>query len=174
MEKSSKNNTDGSGIYTKRRGESDNTKDGTQVIKKRSNGGNEETFAGLENTSEKSGNGKKELSNRHEADKIAHELELGRRIVGDERGKRVSKDNNESNNKRKNETKTGESGVGHTVSFLFRFNDVVLINRNKSSGKSTNDQELKDCVGNDKGGEVNIEIGFETTKEMRSKKAITN
>lgn len=51
---------------------------------------------------------------------------------------------------------------------------IFGVNGNESDGKGANDEDLEESIGDNKGGEVSIELTLSTTKEAGGEETITD
>lgn len=81
MKQGAKNDTNGGRVDAQIWSKDKDTKNGAKIIKKWSNGRNQEAPVSLKYAGEKRGDGKKDLRNGHEPNKIDHQIELRTGVV---------------------------------------------------------------------------------------------
>ncbi len=117
MKKGAKNDAESGRVNSEAAGKKINANNSPKIVKQRGDGRNEKTALGLKNAGQKSRNGKENLGDRHNPNKIGHEIEFFGWIVGNDPGDGAGKDYQNRGKNKKYESDRGQGGVSQITCF---------------------------------------------------------
>ena len=118
----------------------DDAGDNPQVVGYGGQGRDKKTLVRLDDTGQKTGNGKEYLSHKHDPQKLNHDTNLGNGEAGSNQPREgVCKYKDDGREKGKNKNNQIHGGGGHSPGFFFVLGQILVKGGNKGGREGTDD-----------------------------------